>query len=131
MGIMNLNQWRKKRADFFSNNRNNLPKFSTIAVGDGGLNPDGAVKDIDGAATSLNNELKRKSVTASKIDDFTYKYAININTDGTDSDLIGKKISEFGIIDSENSLAIVWNKEFTPVLTAGFNQNIELVIEED
>jgi len=130
MSIANLNTWRTKRADFLSGNRVNAAKFQNIAIGDDGLDGVGDPKVILGTETTLHNELKRKTMQVTTIDAFTYKYFININTDTTDADLIGKRISEFALIDNESGLAVMWTKEFTPVLTAGFNQNIELVIEE-
>ena len=130
MAIVNVDQWRTKRADYLSDNRVNAAKFQDIAIGNDGLDLGNNPKPIPGSQTALFNELKRKTMQVTQIDAFTYKYFININTDTTDVDLIGERISEFGLIDNENGLAFMWTKEFTPILTAGFNQNIELVVEE-
>lgn len=80
-----------------------LPRIAQMALGDGGLDTDGKLKEATGNEIALYHELLRKN-----IDSHTYlneeatscRYSLRIDKE----ELAGETISEIGLYDEEGDL---------------------------
>lgn len=82
---------------------NGLPPIAFMAVGDGGTEPDGTVKE---PADALNSELIRKAVDKPiKMSDTCYRYKLTLDK----GELTGKAISEMALIDADGDAVAIKN----------------------
>lgn len=96
---------RKKMAEA-SHTTGKLAKITHIALGSGGVNTDGSVKEPLADATKLNTEVIRKAYTSStKISDTSYEYTIKLGAD----ELVGTYISEMALIDEDGDVVALSN----------------------
>lgn len=80
-----------------------LPPIAFMAVGDGGVETDGTVKE---PGDVLANELVRKEIgNAVKISDTCYRYKLTLNK----GELTGKEISEMALIDEDGDTVAIKN----------------------
>ncbi|MCD8208774.1 MAG: phage tail protein [Bacteroidales bacterium] len=83
-----------------------LPPIVGMAFGDGGVNSSGTVLEPTESQTKLNSELLRKELDSySFVDDYTCRYTCSL----TEDELVGAKISEAGLYDSEGDLVVIKN----------------------
>lgn len=81
-----------------------LPVVAGIALGDGGVDAEGNVRDPLAEDISLRSELVRKEYSRSeKISDSCYCYRINLGKE----ELAGKSISEAALFDTEGDLLAI------------------------
>lgn len=92
---------RKMLAEITSGKISTMSAITHIAFGDGGVDASGDPIQPTASQTTLNSEIARYTV-----DPVTYpvsttaRYSVTIQGD----ELVGKKISEAGLIDSEGNL---------------------------
>lgn len=103
MPIVKTDAGREKRLKAYRGTISALPKITQVAVGDGGKEADGSLKNPDSARTSLYNEIARVAVSFEDVDKFTLKAVCALDS-GTTTSLVGKDINEMALIDSEGTL---------------------------
>ncbi|NCC97533.1 MAG: hypothetical protein EOM02_11970 [Synergistales bacterium] len=88
---------------------NGLPRVAFMAFGDGGHNADGTPKVASPNQTKLNRELLRKGLSV-----VTQEDSMSVTGTGRieKSELIGKSISEAGLLDASGNL--IGLKNFSP-----------------
>lgn len=83
-----------------------VAKITEIALGDGGIDADGAVLQPEETQSTLKNEIYRKPVTRYEIiSDTQIKYYCELDED----ELIGARISEIALIDADGDAVTVKN----------------------
>lgn len=101
MAYLKTLEGRRKRAEAITYGTA-LPGIAYLAIGNGGIESDGVTpKNIDGTSTVLFSEIKRKAVSVTKINDYTYEIYAEFDATGDDADLIGDTINEAGLVDSD------------------------------
>lgn len=91
-----LNQAKRKMIELRNSGEAGW-KITQFAVGDGGT------YTPDATQTTLKNELIRKDIESSTKDGDTYRYEMRL----TESECVGKKITEFGLIDTDGMLLCI------------------------
>lgn len=121
---------RKKRAEAVALGTT-LAKVTHLAIGRGGLSADGVTpKTITGTATVLFDEIKRKPVVVTKIDDYRYQFEASFDATTTDADLIGDTINEAGLIDEDGDFIFLQTFNlFAASLPANFKDKHIIVVQ--
>lgn len=117
MGFVKTVTGRKKRAEALANGTA-LPQIVKMGFGDGGLNSDGSEKDVS-TATALFNEIKQKTLTARKLNDYTYEFEAELDSSTTDADLVGKSITEACLIDADGTPVYIENFDLNLTVPSG------------
>lgn len=114
---------RKSLCQITSGAIDSLPPVTQIALGSGGLNDDGTVKEPDIDQTALVVELGRFDVEQPTYPiDTTARYTVTIPEDA----LVGEVISEAGLLDSEGNLVAIRN-----MLPKGKDEGVEFTFTFD
>jgi phage-related tail fiber protein len=121
---------RKKRTEAIVLG-NALAQVTHLAIGNGGLEVDGVTpKNISGTATALFNEIKRKTVTSVKINDYTYEIYAEFDVTTTDPELIGDTINEVGLVDADGDFIYLETfKLFASSLPSNFKNKHVIVLQ--
>lgn len=120
MPIVKTDAGREKRLKAYKGTISALPKITHVAVGDGGKEADGSLKNPDASRTSLYNEITRVTVSFEDINKFTAKF-IGVLNSGTTTALVGKDINEMALVDSEGTLITI--ETFSLFGDGGFPKN--------
>lgn len=102
-----------------------LPNIAKMALGDGGVDPDGSVKATTGNEIGLYQELLKKDVdgyTFIGSEETTCRYTMRLGKE----ELVGKVISELGLYDSEGDLVA-----YKTFLGKGKDGDMEFIFDMD
>lgn len=96
-----ITKLRREKMSEATHTTGKIAKAKWIALGDGGVDSEGAIITPLAENVQLNHEIVRKEYTAStQTSDTSYEYTIRLEED----ELIGSYISEMALIDSEGDV---------------------------